>query len=228
MSTVDANAVDGFTEEVSTEVNNEQETQEIQTQQESQPVRIPYKFLGKEGDLSLDEARPFIEKGMNYDHKNQQYESLVAEYNALKEQLNGSEVTALIEKGYDEDTAKELVALRQLKAENDKSQKKQNDEKALEENKRSVLRDFESKFPGVDPKDWTPEMHEAYAKGESVIEHYKDVLLQKEADEKKSLLAQLEALKGKEENANKSVGSVTTNQAQSVEPKDAFLQGFLE
>ena len=91
------------------EVNVESEsTEEVATQQtEEQIVKIPYKFNKQEGELTVDEAREYLEKGMNYDKINSKYEELsghkgVSVVNSLAEKygLTAEEMAAEIEESY--------------------------------------------------------------------------------------------------------------------------------
>ena len=265
-----------FFDDISDEVINETESQDVtETKEESESSTpnetdeakvesdetVDYKPLlealskkvvynGESVNIdNIDELVTNIQKGLNYDKKQEQYENLqnskveqyvskkarelgmsVDEYidqveNYEREQEKEKEKARLeemINNGVPEDVAKEVIATSQLRKqlEEEKAQLKEREEKAKAENdKNKQYADFVEQFPNVKAEDIPKEVFEK-AQSSNLVSAYKDWLIT-------DLQTKLQIKEQNEKNANSAIGSVTeTGQTKKQEPVDMFLEGF--
>lgn len=264
-----------FFDDISDEVINETESQDVtETEEESESstpnetdeakvedTEVDYKPLlealskkvvynGESVNIdNIDELVTNIQKGLNYDKKQEQYENLqnskveqyvskkarelgmsVDEYidqveNYEREQEKEKEKARLeemINNGVPEDVAKEVIATSQLRKqlEEEKAQLKEREEKAKAENdKNKQYADFVEQFPNVKAEDIPKEVFEK-AQSSNLVSAYKDWLIT-------DLQTKLQIKEQNEKNANSAIGSVTeTGQTKKQEPVDMFLEGF--
>lgn len=197
------------TDEVETDTKETTEEKAQEQQDNKSPVTIKgIKFLDKDLEVSEAEAIPLIQKGLNYDHVKAEFDRLKAENETLRKQTQAKEaekqVSEMVDKGYDEEYAKEFVALKQYKAEMEAKEAERQTETTAESKRETNLKDFIAEYPDVAPKDWSEAMREAYAKGENIAEIYRK-------EENTRLKAEIEALKTNSKNKEKAVGNVNTN-----------------
>lgn len=202
--------------------------------------------------VNIDNIEDLItnyQKGLNYDKKQEQYESLqnskveqyvskkakelgmsVDEYidqveNYEREQEKEKEKARLeemINNGVPEDVAKEVIATSQLRKqlqEKENQLKEQEEKQKAENDKNKQYADFVEQFPNVKPEDIPKEVFEN-AQSSNLVAAYKDWLI-------KDLETKLQIKEQNEKNAKSAIGSVTeSGNTKKQEPIDPFLEGF--
>lgn len=208
------------------------------------------KYNGESVNIeSIDDLVTNFQKGLNYDKKQEQYESLqnskVEQYVSKKAKELGMSVDEYIEQvenyereqerkreqarleeminnGVPEDVAKEVIATSQLRKQlqEKENQLKEQEEKTKAENdKNKQYADFVETFPNVKPEDIPKEVFEK-AQSSDLVSAYKDWLI-------KDLETKLQIKEQNERNSKSTVGSVTeTGTTEKQEPIDMFLEGF--
>lgn len=263
---------DDFFDDVDNEVINESNVEEEKTETESstpnetdevktETTEVDYKPLlealskkvvynGESVNIdNIDELVTNIQKGLNYDKKQEQYENLqnskveqyvskkakelgmsVDEYidqveNYEREQEKEKEKARLeemINNGVPEDVAKEVIATSQLRKQLQQKEnelKEQEERTKAENDKNKQYADFVEMFPNVKPEDIPKEVFEK-AQSSNLVSAYKDWLIT-------DLQTKLQIKEQNEKNANSAIGSVTeTGQTKKQEPVDMFLEGF--
>lgn len=186
------------------------------------PLKIPVTFLGKEMELTAEEAAALAQKGLNYDHIKAKADTLETKLTQLESRsLEGQKKTQLEElkaQGYPEEIANELITLRAEKAQREREEAAQQAEKQAEEKRQQVLADFIKEYPDVSPKDWPDEMRQAYAQGRDIVAVYRAI-------ENKKLKDEIQALKQNKTNKEKSIGTVKGTGAAKTD-SDPFLAGL--
>lgn len=200
---------------------------------------------------SLEDLINGYQKGLNYDKKVQELESLqnskaetyikkksaelgmtvdeymdqVEEYEKQQRKEQEEErLEEMIENGVPEELAKEVIATAELRR---KLQIKENELKEREEatkakeKEKQEYEDFMKNFPDVNPEDIPKEVFEEAANSNLSSAYMKYKL--------KDLENQLKIAKQNEENAASTVGGVTeTGTTQENHTQDPFLEGFYE
>lgn len=208
------------------------------------------KYNGESVNIeNIEDLVTNYQKGLNYDKKQEQYESLqnskveqyvskkakelgmsVDEYidqveNYEREQEKAKEQARLeemINNGVPEDVAKEVIATSQLRKqlqEKENALKEQEEAAKRESDKNKQYVDFVEQFPNVEPESIPKEVFEN-AQYSDLVSAYKDWLI-------KDLETKLQIKEQNEKNARSSIGSVTeTGPTKKQGPTDLFLEGF--
>lgn len=150
------------------------------------PTKVKVKHLHEEKELTIDEAVPYIQKGMDYDRVKSQYEeaaedrkfverlakkygmdakTLKSELEAAAEQQRVQEFTS---KGVPEDIAKEIVEAREFREQiREKETRAQSEARKAKE-----AADFLEAYPGVDPNSIPPDVWKDVNAGIPLVNAY--------------------------------------------------------
>jgi hypothetical protein len=249
---------DDFQEDLpqSEEVTEELDTQELETEsvedtkpteEVSEPVteqqKIKIKYNHEEQELSLDEAVPLVQKGMNYDKLQERLQQLetdprlsfveelaqqnnmsVPEYlEAVQQQREQQRINQLVEQGISEELAQEMLENRKFREQFENERKA----KAEEERANADYNEFFDYFRQANGRDFNAQSDEI---PQSVWDATQNGMPLKAAyvmHENQQLRNQLQTLKQNESNAKKApVGSVTAHGGAKIESEDDFLAGF--
>jgi hypothetical protein len=217
------------------------------TDEVSEPVtdtpKLKVKFNHEERELSLDEAVPFVQKGMNYDKVQeklqalesdprlsfveelaQQFNMSVPEYlEAVKAQKEEQRIQELVEQGISQELAQEMLENRKFR-EQFESEKKA---KADEAKKNEEYSQFFEYFTQANGREYQPNTDKI---PDSVWEAAQNGVPLKFAymqHENQQIKQQLQTLKQNQSNAQKApVGSVTSHGTTETASEDLFMQGF--
>lgn len=148
--------IDGTpTSEIEIEDTNSTEEIKETTQDVVVPRKIKVKYLQEDKEVTEDEAIPYIQKGMNYDHIKEKADKAEAELSELRAKLAERELETgrdklekqLLQDGYDTDTVTKIseTAFKQAKENLDKT--KAETEKLLMMSKRASEKETLSKKP---------------------------------------------------------------------------------
>lgn len=230
--------------ETTTETTEPTETAE--QPEETNPVLIPVKFLGETKQLTIEEATPWIQKGMNHDRilqqrdDLQQYRSanepLVNDLGRIAQQfgmtpadlLASMETNLLRQQGKTQAEAEAIIradkANRQLQTYQSQEQAAMAQQRAAQERQQRDFREFVQRYPGLDPKTIPASVWNDVRKGEPLVQAYGRYEMQQLRAENQRLQQQIAAQKQNDENKQKSLGSMKSG---SATPKlDDFMRGF--
>jgi hypothetical protein len=223
-------------------VEDTKPTEEVSETVTEQP-RIKIKFNHEEKELSLDEAVPLVQKGMNYDKVQeklqalesdprlsfveelaQQFNMSVPEYlEAVKAQKEEQRIQELVEQGISQELAQEMLENRKFREQHEQEKKA----KAEEAKKNQEYNDFFEYFTQANGRDYQPNTDKI---PDSVWEAAQNGVPLKYAymqHENLQIKQQLQTLKQNQSNAQKApVGSVTSHGTKEVASEDLFMQGF--
>lgn len=223
---------------------------------EDKPITIEVKYNGEIKSVTLDEAKPLIEKGMNYDKIKERYDNSperlivkkladqagkpVEEYikliEAKLEEANALTEAAEVLKKYPDipqELAKEIGALRaSLKAKENAEQAERQRQESEQERQKKTLEDFVRAYPDIKPEDF-PKLPQ------TVLDAFRnggDPVLAMKEYEMEQLKAQLKEAEEKAAKAQKVNEKNTKNKQTSVgslgsdaakNPSDPFLAGLI-
>lgn len=248
-----------FDEEIDEEVEEETTVEEDETEEEKPSDEVekeatetePFmtiRYNKADKALTKEEAITMAQKGMNYDHMKEKYDTLnnrlseLASMNDMEieqylESLNSmqinfavtKEVKALKERfpNSDEELLKEIAQKRvSERLEKNKAQNQVNEtEKETKKNeiKRQVEL-FEKRYPELDAGKLDPKVYEMMEEGYTLLEAYQEhqnqLRVAREKEEQKK--REVERINAK--NKKKSLGNVTTNDNAN---SDEFMAGFM-
>jgi hypothetical protein len=219
------------------------EPQEPEGQTEKQteePIKIPYKFNGEEGELPLEEAQPLIQKGMNYDKvftKLQEIENgpvmqlindlanqsgmTIEQYvQAARENMKQQELNELIQKNIPEDLAREMIENKRFREEYQVKEKQRQAEEKTKTEVDNELSDFRKAYPGVKNQDIPKEVWDKVNEGVPLKYAYMEY-------ERGTLQNQISILKTNKSNEQKApINGVTLHGTKNAGADDLFMQGF--
>lgn len=218
-------------------------------------VKIPVKVLGEEKELTVAEATPFIQKGMDYDRVKAQLHSANTELEQLRQfqsenadniaflQQLAQESNKSLSDMIDEIRAGQIVkkekvswevAVERVKAEKmrrqlDSQNTARQQETEAEAKKKADVAEFIRKFPGVTADNIPKEVWDKVNGGDTLVHAYEAHMTAKKDAEKDQKIAELErqiaAMKQNTANKAKSTGSQRTGGQESA--RDQFLDAFL-
>lgn len=209
-------------------VENEQPEATEETKAEEM---FKVKFNHEEKEITLDEAREYAQKGMNYDKINEKLQALESspslkfvekqakKYNmtteeyldAVAKEETAAEIAAIaVEKNVSEDVANELYEATKLKEKSIADAKKASEKAKQDE----YMAEFVKQFPDV--KEISQDVWDRFNKGDvSLVDAYSNVNMKNELASLKEQLAKYqekESINNKNtNNAGASTGSVTGN-----------------
>lgn len=223
------------------EVTPETPTEELPKEPTQQEFKIPVKFNHGDKELTVEEATPFIQKGMNYDKV---YAKLIAlendpkllfieqqasKYNMTpdefiefaQKQEEEAQLRQLIEANIPEEYAKEMIESRKFREQQLKAQEKEKQAKAQEQKQLDEINEFISAYPDVKPEDIPKEVYE-YMKQTG-----KPMLQAMMYHENQQLKNKIKVLETNLSNKSKApVASATVHGSAEVAAEDEFMQGF--
>lgn len=246
------------TEFVEEETGEEAETETIDTTEtaetpetteqpaETKPVMIPVKFMGEAKQLTVEEATPYIQKGMNYERVVQQRndlqefrnqnETMISDLGRIAEQfgmkpadlLESMETSLLRQQGKTDAEAKAIVrankADRKLQAVQSKERQERQQQESAQQRQQRDVQEFVQKYPNMDYQTIPESVWDDVRNGETLVNAYGRYEMQQLKAENQRLQRQIEAQKQNDANKKKSLGSMKSG---SQTPKlDDFLRGF--
>jgi hypothetical protein len=207
---------------------------EVKEEVKEEP-KIHVKHLDEERDLTLDEAKVFAQKGMDYDRVKEKWEDAKDTISFIDAQAKaaGMKRQEFIDylrteqkksSGMTEEDAKRSVELEnreavlaQKEAEVAERAKEAEQDRVADSKREADFKAFANRFPDVDAKNIPKEVWESVKTGESLTVAYL-------AYENTRLTKEKEALEQKVKNAGKSTGSVVTSGGDTQ--KDIFDVGW--
>ena len=222
-----------------------------QSEVQTQATTLRVKYNGQEMDMPIEQAIPLIQKGMNYDHVNEQ---LTALKNAPERQMIESlarasgkttqeymrDVTAAMETqkvraimaqnpGMTKETAMQMLEkdkqLEQARSELETA--RQSEAQGQSEIKRNqMLRDFFTRHSDLSPKDIPQEVLKAVGEGGDMENAYMAWQNKQLSAQLQEMQAKLAALETNQNNKAKTVGTVEN--AAPQEPRDEVWEAFLK
>lgn len=241
--TVEETAEETVSETTETPAETQEPTETAEQPEETNPVLIPVKFLGETKQLTIEEATPWIQKGMNHDRilqqrdDLQQYRSanepLVNDLGRIAQQfgmtpadlLASMETNLLRQQGKTQAEAEAIIradkANRQLQTYQSQEQAAIEQQRAAQERQQRDFREFVQRYPGLDPKTIPATVWNDVRKGEPLVSAYGKYEMQQLKEENQRLQQQLSAKAQNDKNKANSLGSM---QSGSGVPKtDPFL-----
>jgi pyruvate-formate lyase len=238
------------TEPIETTTETPETTETAEQPEETNPVLIPVKFLGETKQLTIEEATPWIQKGMNHDRilqqrddlqqfKTQNEESLLAlDRIASMLEIEGAnpkevrdnllramEKNVRRQRGESEAEAEANIradkANRQLQSYQSQEQAARQQQMAAQQRQQRDIQEFVQRYPGLDPKTIPTSVWQDVRKGETLVNAYGKYEMQQMREENQRLQQQLNAKAQNDKNKENSLGSM---QSGSATPKtDPFL-----
>lgn len=237
---------------------------ENQSEQEAKPQEAPeakpepnapqtlrVKYNGQEMDMPIEQAIPLIQKGMNYDHVNEQLTALknaperqmienLARQSGKTPQEYMRDVTAAMETqkvraimaqnpGMSKETAMQMLEKdKQLeKTQSELETARRQEAQAAPEIKRNqMLRDFFTRHSDLSPKDIPQEVLKAVGEGSDMESAYMAWQNKQLSAQLQEMQAKLAALETNQNNKAKTVGTVEN--AAPQEPRDEVWEAFLK
>lgn len=251
------NLFDDFeaTEDTPTEEAQEESSETVDTPVEPEnPFSLRVKYNGEEQDLSEEDARTYAQKGMNYDHLKEKYDSLYERVNRLASlndmnvddymgRLDDTQMDFMVNKEFrklkedhpnDSDELLQEIAQRRVEENLNRQIQKIEEQEQGEADARQaqVERDVElffeeyPEFRNQGPEVLDPKVFDYIReKGYTLLEAYNKWAREQENLNKPELEAKEKVSRLNEENKKKSLGN-TTN-AGHID-RDDFLNGFFE
>lgn len=209
------------------------------------PELFELKHLGKVSQVSRDDLIALAQKGMDYDHVKGKLEAVetkkreesdhavsfledVAQQSGMtvqqliqqtRDKLRETKVQNLMaQKGIDEATARERVALEEERASLERAKAKPAEPSPEEQRRKDNIREFAAAYPGVMGTKIPPEVWAAFNRGESLTVAYAK-------DRERKLKEELESAKQTKKNREQAPGSVSTAGDKSGKA-DPFLAGW--
>jgi hypothetical protein len=230
-------------ETIETTTETPEITETAEQPEETNPVLIPVKFLGETKQLTIEEATPWIQKGMNHDRILQQrddlqqfrntHEPLVNDLGRIAQQfgmqpselLASMETNLLRQQGKTQAEAEAIIradkANRQLQSYQSQEQAARQQQMAAQERQQRDIQEFVQRYPGLDYKTIPASVWQDVRKGETLVNAYGKYEMQQMREENQRLQQQLNAKAQNDKNKENSLGSM---QSGSATPKtDPFL-----
>lgn len=224
--------VAGSTEETQTESQTTEQQTTTSTETVSQQPKIPYKFMDKSGEMELDEATAYLQKGMNYERavekaKQEALDEYIAgfgyEWNGKPIKTKAEYDQALREKeiydkykeqGLPEEVIEKLAKVDQIEAKMNTEERT----KAQQEKQQAEYKEFFNYFKAEHGRDFDAEkdvipqeVWQMREKGKTLTDaytYYDNFNLKKKLAEYET---KLKAQETNQANAASSTGSVTGN-----------------